>query len=77
MEHWYTLYTKPNAEYQVAASLQERGLQTYLNLSSPAICLSGSILSESVFRTCVGRLACAVFLLLMIGRRGCLTKCLT
>jgi transcriptional antiterminator RfaH len=30
MEHWYTLHTKPNAEYQVAASLQERGLQTYL-----------------------------------------------
>lgn len=36
MEHWYTLYTKPNAEYQVAASLQERGLQTYLpEIKSP------------------------------------------
>jgi transcriptional antiterminator RfaH len=29
-EQWYTLYTKPNAEYQVAASLQEREVQTYL-----------------------------------------------
>ena len=30
MKHWYTLYTKPNAEYQVATSLQRRGIQTYL-----------------------------------------------
>jgi transcription elongation factor/antiterminator RfaH len=30
MEQWYTLYTKPNAEYQVAASLQKREIQTYL-----------------------------------------------
>ena len=30
MKYWYTLYTKPNAEYQVAASLQRRGIQTYL-----------------------------------------------
>ena len=30
MEQWYTLYTKPNAEYQVAAALQQRGFQTYL-----------------------------------------------
>lgn len=30
MEQWYTLYTKPNAEYQVEASLQKRGIQTYL-----------------------------------------------
>jgi transcriptional antiterminator RfaH len=30
MEHWYTLYTKPNAEYQVMDSLQKRGVQTYL-----------------------------------------------
>jgi transcriptional antiterminator RfaH len=30
MEQWYTLYTKPNAEYQVEVSLQKRGIQTYL-----------------------------------------------
>jgi transcriptional antiterminator RfaH len=30
MEQWYTLYTKPNAEYQVAATLQRRGIQIYL-----------------------------------------------
>ena len=30
MERWYTLYTKPNAEHQVANSLQERQIQTYL-----------------------------------------------
>lgn len=30
MEHWYTLHTKPNAEYQVATALTQRGLQTYL-----------------------------------------------
>jgi transcription elongation factor/antiterminator RfaH len=30
MEQWYTLYTKPNAEHQVAASLQKREIQTYL-----------------------------------------------
>jgi transcriptional antiterminator RfaH len=30
MEHWYTLYTKPNAEYQVVDALQGRGIQTYL-----------------------------------------------
>ena len=30
MENWYTLHTKPNAEYQVATALQQRGLQTYL-----------------------------------------------
>jgi len=30
MKRWYTLYTKPNAEHQVAASLQERRIQTYL-----------------------------------------------
>jgi transcriptional antiterminator RfaH len=30
MEQWYTLYTKPNAEYQVAATLRGRGVQTYL-----------------------------------------------
>jgi transcriptional antiterminator RfaH len=27
---WYTLFTKPNAEYRVAAILQKQGLQTYL-----------------------------------------------
>jgi len=30
MENWYTLYTKPNVEYQVAALLQKRGIQTFL-----------------------------------------------
>lgn len=30
MEQWYTLYTKPNSEHQVATSLQTRGIQTYL-----------------------------------------------
>ncbi|MEJ2559709.1 MAG: transcription termination/antitermination NusG family protein [Anaerolineae bacterium] len=30
MEQWYTLYTKPNAEYQVVTALQKRGIQTYL-----------------------------------------------
>ena len=30
MEQWYALYTKPNAEYQVAEALQQRGFQTYL-----------------------------------------------
>jgi transcription elongation factor/antiterminator RfaH len=30
MEQWYTLYTKPNAEYQVVTALQQRGVQTYL-----------------------------------------------
>ena len=29
-ERWYTLYTKPNAEYQVANALKQRGIQTYL-----------------------------------------------
>ena len=30
MEQWYTLHTKPNAEYQVAAVLQQRQLEAYL-----------------------------------------------
>jgi transcription elongation factor/antiterminator RfaH len=30
LEQWYTLYTKPNAEYGVATALQKRGVQTYL-----------------------------------------------
>lgn len=30
MEQWYTLYTKPNAEYQVETSMRRRGIQTYL-----------------------------------------------
>jgi transcriptional antiterminator RfaH len=30
MKQWYTLYTKPKAEYQVATALRERGIQTYL-----------------------------------------------
>ncbi|MFQ5610900.1 MAG: transcription termination/antitermination protein NusG [Anaerolineae bacterium] len=36
MKQWYTLHTKPNAEYQVAATLKQRGIQTYLpELESP------------------------------------------
>jgi len=30
MKKWYTLYTKPNSEYQVATVLQEREIETYL-----------------------------------------------
>lgn len=30
MEAWYTLHTKPKAEYQVVTVLEQRGLQTYL-----------------------------------------------
>jgi transcriptional antiterminator RfaH len=30
MEQWYTLYTKPNSEYQVAHTLERRGIHTYL-----------------------------------------------
>src|SRR5215510_9053335 len=30
MEKWYTLYTKPNAEYQVATALTQRQIYTYL-----------------------------------------------
>jgi len=30
MEQWYTLHTKPNAEYQVTMALQQRGVKTYL-----------------------------------------------
>lgn len=30
MEQWYTLYTNPNAEYQVTAALQQRQIETYL-----------------------------------------------
>lgn len=30
LEQWYTLCTKPNAEYWVASLLQKRGVQTYL-----------------------------------------------
>ncbi|MCB0193934.1 MAG: hypothetical protein KDJ65_18430 [Anaerolineae bacterium] len=30
MEQWYTLHTKPNAEYECASILQERGIHTYL-----------------------------------------------
>ena len=30
MASWYTLYTKPNAEYQVATTLERRGIETYL-----------------------------------------------
>jgi transcription antitermination factor NusG len=39
MEYWYTLHTKPNAEYQVVAALQERQIQQiYLpELVSPKV----------------------------------------
>jgi len=30
MKQWYTLYTKPQTEYQVAAFLQHRGLEVFL-----------------------------------------------
>lgn len=30
MEQWYTLHTKPKAEYQVTAVLQQRQIETYL-----------------------------------------------
>lgn len=30
MEQWYTLHTKPNAEYQVVSALEQRGVHTYL-----------------------------------------------
>lgn len=30
MEQWYTLHTKPKAEYQVTAVLQQREIETYL-----------------------------------------------
>lgn len=30
MEHWYTLHTRPNAEYQVAAVLRQRQLEVFL-----------------------------------------------
>jgi len=29
-EHWYALYTKPNAERQVAQTLNERGIEVFL-----------------------------------------------
>lgn len=32
MKRWYTLHTKPNAEYQVAAALKQRGVEVYLPL---------------------------------------------
>ena len=36
MDQWYTVHTKPNAEYQTATALQERGLETYIpELESP------------------------------------------
>ncbi len=36
MKQWYTLHTKPKAEYQVATAMQRRGVQTYLpELESP------------------------------------------
>jgi transcriptional antiterminator RfaH len=36
MEEWYTLYTKPNSEYQVANTLERLGIHTYLpEIGSP------------------------------------------
>jgi transcriptional antiterminator RfaH len=36
MEQWYTLHTKPYAEYYVTAVLQQRGIETYLpEIESP------------------------------------------
>lgn len=36
MEAWYSLYTKPNAEAQVARALEVRGFQFFLPLLPPA-----------------------------------------
>jgi transcriptional antiterminator RfaH len=30
MDQWYTVHTRPNAEFQAATALQERGIETYL-----------------------------------------------
>jgi len=30
MKHWYTIYTKPNAEYKVASFLQNHGIEIFL-----------------------------------------------
>jgi transcription antitermination factor NusG len=30
MEQWYTVHTKPNAEYQVVTAFDYRGIETYL-----------------------------------------------
>lgn len=38
MQHWYTLYTKPNAEHRVSNILQGKGIKIYL----PEITLAGS-----------------------------------
>lgn len=36
MEQWYTVHTKAHSEHQVAATLQERGLETYFpKITSP------------------------------------------
>lgn len=36
MEQWYALYTKPNAEYQVARNFQQQEIRTYLpEIESP------------------------------------------
>src|SRR5262245_12564300 len=31
MEHWYTLYTEPNAEYHVSKALAQRQIHNYLH----------------------------------------------
>ena len=36
MEHWYTLHTKPNADYQVATTMRQRGIEIFFpEISSP------------------------------------------
>ena len=50
MERWYTLYTKPNAEHQVATSLQERRIRTYLPEIEP--CNGGSKRRRAPFFPC-------------------------
>jgi transcriptional antiterminator RfaH len=43
MERWYTLYSKPNAEYQVARVLQERGILVYLPETESSTARNGHI----------------------------------
>jgi transcriptional antiterminator RfaH len=39
MKHWYTLHTKPNSEYQVAAAMRQRDIEAFLpEIASPTRC---------------------------------------
>jgi hypothetical protein len=60
MEQWYTLYTKPRAEYQVKTVLQERDIQTLIESHFLlATCLSGLILRQLASHQSSGFLAYA------------------